>query len=82
MPTKEPKCPECEKLHKISPQSQMIGEFLEYLQSRGYIIAERWKEVLVPVHESTNELLAEYFDIDMNKVERERQALLDFIKEK
>lgn len=83
----QPKCPECEKLKKVSKKSQVIGEFLDWLLGDGeYVIAEivddDGDENLFPVHESTEQLLAAYFKIDLVKVEKERRALLDCIREK
>jgi hypothetical protein len=80
-PHKEPKCPECEKLFKVSPQSQVIGAFLEHLKENGVKLSEWHRNSLVPIRSSTEDLLAEYFDIDMDKVERERQALLEYLKD-
>ena len=67
-----PTCPECEKLKAVVSQSQPIGAFLEWL--------EEIHDVRLPGG-SVNELLAEYFEIDLDKVEVERRALLDFIRE-
>jgi hypothetical protein len=36
-------------------------------------------ETCLPLRENTEELLAEFFDIDMKKVEEERRAMLDAI---
>ena len=85
-PTPPPPCPECEKLSAIAPQSQIVGEFLEWLtQDKGYCIAEEnlgdSSETLIPVYTTTEKLLAEHFGIDLNKVEKERRALLEFLSE-
>jgi hypothetical protein len=36
--------------------------------------------VFVPLHYSTEKLLAEFFEIDLNKVEKEKQALLELLR--
>ena len=71
--------PECEKLTAVAPQSQAIGEFLvEFLPDKGIALCEldedsgRWH----PAHRSVNDLLAEFFGIDMDRVEQERRQIL------
>jgi len=32
---KEPKCPECDKLHAVKDKSQAIGEFIEWVFEQG-----------------------------------------------
>lgn len=86
------KYPECEKLLKFSKKSQMIGEFLEWLRNTKEITLARWDkdecdfcrtedDVLVPAYDATEKLLAEFFGIDMDKVEKERQQLLEELRE-
>jgi len=94
MLTPQPACPECEKLSAVAEKSNIIGEFLDYfLPNKGVVLA-KWvdneneygeNEVLVPAYEYRNEtginnLLAEYFEIDMKKVEEERMALLEWLR--
>lgn len=76
--------PEHEKLKAVQTQSQSIGEFLDWLRGeKGFEIA-RWKhddfdendDVLMPAHFSTEKLLAEFFNIDLDKVEAEKRAML------
>jgi len=67
--------PECEKLHKVKDQSFIIGQFLEWLQE-DYAVA-RWDgNDLFPDHPGIEKLIAEYFNIDLNKVEKEKQEIL------
>lgn len=85
--------PECEKLHAVSDDSQKIGEFLEWLK-RKYYICEFWdreklddsgdqsNEGFYPNYKSIQDLLAEYFEIDMNKVEEERREILKSLQER
>lgn len=76
--------PECEKMSKVRPQSQAIGEFLEWLQyEKGWSLAtvpEYYDHTLVEVSFSIESLLAEYFGIDLDKVETERRQMLDRIR--
>lgn len=80
--TENVKTPECEKLSAITPKSQSIGEFLEWLlEVKGYVLAEYIEDDLYQVRTSNEKLLAEYFDIDLQKVSREREALLEAIRQ-
>lgn len=87
----QPPCPECEKLAAVSEESNKIGSFLDWLFSKDFVIAgyehsgARW-ETLVVVREfqggsGINRLLAKYYDIDLDKVEDERRALLEWLRE-
>lgn len=73
--------PEHDKLKAIQPLSQSIGEFLEWLSSEGMSIC-RYEESseyrgYFPVRSSRDQLLAEHFEIDLNKLEAEKRQLLD-----
>lgn len=80
---------EIKKMLAVKDQSQAVGEFLEWLSSKGYVLGEwvtrhkdtssEWTEMVMLV-KPINEILAEYFEIDLNKIEAERQALLDEIR--
>ena len=76
--------PEHEKLQKIKDQSQAIGEFLEWLRyTKDYRICiydPNDYDHYIPVFTSTNDLLAEYFDIDQNKLESEKQEILEELR--
>lgn len=69
--------PEHEKLKLVQPLSQACGAFLEWLGEQGYTICEmdehdrRW-----PVQKSRDRLLAEHFEIDPDKLEAEKRAML------
>jgi len=71
--------PEHEKLQAISDQSQAIGEFLEAGGGNGYRLCE-WNEELdefFPVTRTTQQVLAHYFGIDLDRLEAEKRAMLD-----
>jgi hypothetical protein len=73
--------PELDKMEAVQEQSQTIGEFLEWLNGKGISLCKLgtadWEQNFhFPIHDSTEKLLAEYFDIDLNKVEQEKQVLL------
>jgi hypothetical protein len=98
--------PECDKMLATQEESQKLGEFLDWLQSKGYQICV-WQEGItdatriaqafaiangsaelideeeespergfVPINKNIEKLLAEYFNIDLDKVEKEKQAIL------
>lgn len=79
--TPQPPCPECVKLAKVHDQSQPIGEFLDWLRNdKGYVICDLEEHEYEPVGKTIEQLLAEYFEIDLKKVEQERRVLLEWIR--
>lgn len=80
------KTPELDKMKAAKETSQKIGEFIEWLGENGYHIciecsgggmpdgdsSEYW-----PCNESIEKLLAKYYNIDLNKVEQEKRAILE-----
>ena len=79
--------PEHDKLAKVSDRSQAIGEFLEWLGERESKVVlcslERTssgfypKKIFLPIANSVERLLAEYFEIDLKVIEDEKRAMLD-----
>ena len=77
--------PECEKLAAVSKDSGNIREFLEWLlYSKNYVLAfysdeddYEYDNGLRAVNLNIEEFLAEYFEIDLDKVETERREILD-----
>lgn len=68
------KYPECEKLQETAWLSQAIGEFLDWAENeKNYRF---WNSDGTPLHYSIEKILADYFDIDLKKVEKERQKIL------
>ena len=73
--------PEHAKLNAVADKSQAIGEFIEHA---GFILCEPTGRELIPyapVGKSINELLADYFEIDLKVIEKEKRAMLDLIRE-
>lgn len=71
------KYPEHEKLDKIQETSNSIGTFLEWLSSTKQIRFAKWdREVFVQQSMEIEKWLAEYFNIDLKKLEEEKQAML------
>lgn len=82
--------PECDKMLKVRDQSQLIGEFLDWLQTDKALAicrletkeeADGADQGFVLAFISTEKLLADYFDIDLDKVEQERCAILKQLRQ-
>lgn len=76
------KYPEHVKQDKVGPDAQVIGEFIEWLQEQ-YSICW-WHEdstSFYPSHVSVEQLLASYFKIDLEKIEQEKRAMLEELRQ-
>lgn len=83
---------QCDKLIEVNEKSQAIGEFLEWLQGQGVVLARHHehdedcprrcaREALDWwSYGSIEQLLAKYFEIDLNEVERERRRILKTLR--
>jgi len=85
--------PEHEKLNKVKDTSQSIGEFLEWMKGTKHFwicqvvdvepeddedyAGQDRREEFAPAYEGTEKLLAEYFNIDLKKLEAEKEQMLD-----
>ena len=78
--TDTPAMTECERMVKVAPDSQKIGEFLDWLGEQGVALCRPTDDEWWPDHVSIERRLAAYFDIDLHKVEAERSALLAHIR--
>ena len=77
--------PEHEKLSKVKDKSQVIGEFLEWLQGpKCYTIAfyPENSNSLFTVRTNTEKLIAEFFEVDLKKLEEEKIAMLNELRSK
>ncbi len=82
--SKYPKTPELDKIQEYKEVSQELGCFIDWLSSDLSIPLCKWEDELqdyYPVHRSIESLLAQYYDIDLNIVEEERRAILDYLSE-
>jgi hypothetical protein len=72
--------PELSKMEAVADESQSIGNFIDWLGENGMVICASDDGLrgtrFFPTMESTEALLARYFEIDLNKVEKERRAML------
>jgi hypothetical protein len=75
--------PELDKMTAVQPFSQKIGEFMEWLSTEKKLGLGSWDkrgyDLYQPERASIENLLAEFFDIDLNKVEKEKRAIIEDI---
>ncbi len=79
----EDRFPEHAKLTAISDQSQAIGEFVDWLQeAHGAFLCHYEDDGQFPraLQMPIRKLLAEFFEIDQDKIEDEKRAMLDTIR--
>jgi hypothetical protein len=75
--------PEHDKLHEIADASQTIGEFLDYgLGEQGLVLCDDDGEGgrLWPTSKSIQSILAEHFGIDQDKINAEKEQMLERIR--
>ena len=75
--------PEHEKLKALNGANNIVGDFISWLSEQGIWLG-KWDNFdrLHPIMDSTEDLLAKYFDIDRFAIEREKQAMLDSLRNK
>jgi len=75
------------KINEVKEKSELCGDFLEWLQSKYFMVdkKEPQENPFVPLGYSsyinTEKLLAEYFDIDLNEAENEKQQLIQQLRD-
>jgi len=69
--------PEHDKLSAVADKTQAIGEFFEWLESKGIFLARYVEGSNYPRHvHGFRDLLAEWAGIDENKLEAEKRQML------
>lgn len=74
--------PEIDKMRDVREKSQLIGNFLSWLEEEKYSICLwdiKHKEY-EPTRLRIEQLLAKYFEIDLDKAEKEKCELLEEIR--
>lgn len=71
-----PSYPEHQKPKSISHLSQAQGEFVDWLQEQGIVLARWHGNELWMDNTPIQKLLAEYHGIDQRKIEAEKDAML------
>lgn len=87
VPTK-PATPELDKMAAAIPAARVVGEFYDWLATEGIVLcsyvapsAENGHEgSYYPVHIPAEELLRRWKGIDSDKIEQERQALMEYLR--
>lgn len=75
--------PECEKITEAdkSGKSPLLTDFLDWLDSKGIILAKYGaRDDLYPIHTNKEQLLADFFGIDLALVEKERRQILEDLR--
>ena len=72
--------PTLDKMLANKGESQSIGNFLTWLQEQRVELATYCGDQLVLKHFQIEELLAEYFGVDLAQAERERRKILAAIR--
>lgn len=73
--------PEHAKLKALEGANQIVGNFIEWLGENGYVIG-KYDDIgdLWPAHRSIEWFLAKHFEIDLDKLEEEKVAMLEEIR--
>lgn len=74
---------ECEKLSAVSDERRTLSEFFEWLDSQNLWICDGPGELshYYPVSASADSLIMQYLEIDQDKLEQERRAMLAELQE-
>lgn len=85
---------EIDKLRAAKEEAAILSEFLDWLnQDAGFTLC-KWRDFVshsdevgdytaegyYPIQKSYEQLLADYFEIDLQKLEQERQEILDNLR--
>lgn len=76
-----PEYPEHDRQAKVVDQAQAIGDFLTE-NTQGYMLGEWFKPEgyhearLFPVSKPVQQILADYFQIDLDKIEAEKRQMI------
>lgn len=80
----QPQYPELDKMKAAREKSAVLSDFLDWMDENGIRLCRNnpdhyWAKggEYYPITENYEQLLAQYFNIDLNKVEEERRRILD-----
>jgi hypothetical protein len=82
--------PELDKQHAVieSGEADTLTRFVDWLRDEKEFVIAEWVKYdeyedtkLTPIHARIEELFAEFFGIDLNKIEQERRAILEELRE-
>ena len=72
--------PEHDKLMKVREESQIIGSFLDFCDYTLCYYSKRYDE-FIPTDLSIEEILAEFFNIDLDIINQEKMEMLEQMRE-
>lgn len=74
--------PEHDKLHRVAEESHAIGYFIEMMGMQGLTICEYnpRSETYSPTSMNIHQMLAAHFNIDLVKLEDEKQQMLEQLR--
>lgn len=86
----KPDTPELDKRNQIidSGATDVLTSFYDWLFEHGFVIAkyEQFEEYdnpqLVPLARHPEQLFADYFGVDLDLLDKERRALLEYVRSK
>lgn len=71
--------PECEKLQAVLPQKIQLEEFLQFLKNKGIVFGEWHGNYMEHAHVNEEELIADFLNINLKRLEAERQSMMSKI---
>jgi len=78
---------ELEKMAAKRDEARILSSFVDWLRENEYVLAKYNErptadnDDLLPARTSNEQLFADFFGIDLKKLEQERSALLEQLKE-
>lgn len=74
--------PEHDKLTAVAAETQAAGEFIDWLTEQGYVLAKHngTGDYLYEAPRSLTALLADWKEIDQDKLEAEKRRMLEVIR--
>lgn len=78
----KPWTPELERrhVHIESGEAHVLGRFLDALAARGIVLARWVGNDLYPAGEHEEATIAAFYDLDLDKIELEKRALLAYMR--
>lgn len=78
----EPLYPQHYRLEDLEGENDAVGAFIQWLDSEGYIIAQcNEDDRLVPAMRTVQQWLADYYDIDLKELDKEKRQMVERMRE-
>lgn len=77
---KYPETPELNRMRQVIPAANTITQFIEWLESEDIVLCEEVEGEYVSINRNMEQLLADHLNIDLEKVEAERLAVLEYMR--